>query len=94
MSEQISVDASNKLLTPQYELDIDIIASQTGIDDKLLIERTFMECNNDTARTILCLLHIAPKEPAKKELTDIDVFRQILDEKDKIYHDVMARKNK
>lgn len=71
--------------------DYDIIASQTGVDDKLLIERTFMECNNDTTRTILKLLNMLPQEQEPKEPSDIDVFRAILDEKDKIYHDVMSR---
>lgn len=72
--------------------DYDIIASQTGIDDKLLIERTFMECNNDMTKTILKLLNILPPEAPPKEPSDIDVFRAILDEKDKIYHDIMSRK--
>jgi hypothetical protein len=36
------------------------------------------------------LLNILPEE-IHKEPTDIDIFRNILDEKDKIYHDMMAR---
>ncbi len=70
--------------------EYDIISSQTGIDDRLLIERTYMECQNDTAKTIMKLLNILPEE-IHKEPTDIDIFRNILDEKDKIYHDMMAR---
>ena len=69
---------------------IDIIKSQTDIDDKLLIERTLMECKEDVATTILKLMNLLPKE-IQKEPTDIDIFREILKEKDKIYHDVMEK---
>lgn len=92
MTEEIqaattSQDTNKSVSNP----DFDIIASQTGVDDLLVIERTFMECSNDITKTILKLLNMLPKETAPKEPSDIDVFRAILDEKDKIYHDIMTR---
>lgn len=69
---------------------IEMIISQTNIDDVLFIERRLMECDNDVPKTILSLMNLLPKE-IKKEPTDMDVFREILNEKDKIYHDVMDK---
>lgn len=69
---------------------INIIQSQTNIDDVIYIERTLMECNNDVTKTILKLMNLLP-EAVDKEPTDIDVFREILNEKDKIYHEVMDK---
>ena len=76
--------------TSKFINEIEIIQSQSGIDDKLLIERTFMECNNDITKTILKLMNLLPQE-VHKEPTDIDIFREILNEKDRIYHDVMDK---
>lgn len=69
---------------------IEIIKSQTNIDDSLLVERTLMECNEDVTKTILTLMKLLPKE-IQKEPTDIDLLREILNEKDKIYHEVMEK---
>lgn len=69
---------------------IEIIKSQTNIDDHLLVERTLMECKEDVPKTILTLLNLLPKE-VQKEPKDIDLFREILNEKDKIYHEVMEK---
>jgi hypothetical protein len=69
---------------------IEIIRSQTNIDDVLFIERKLMECNNDVPKTILTIMNLLPKE-IKKEPTDFDVLREILNEKDKIYHEVMDK---
>lgn len=88
MSEQMKF-ANHPVEVVKNEL-IDIIQSQTNIDDLLHIERTLMECNNDVSKTILKLLNLLPEE-VKKEPTDIDVFREILNEKDKIYHEVMDK---
>lgn len=82
MTEEVQVVANSELLQ--------IIKSQTNIDDILFIERTLMECNNDVPKTILTLMNLLPKE-IKKEPTDIDVLRKILNEKDKIYHEVMDK---
>lgn len=91
MSEENQVvDALNNNKDIQLLNNIKIIQSQTNIDDALLVERTYMECENDVTNTILTLLKKLPKT-THKEPTDIDIFRQILDEKDKIYHEVMER---
>jgi hypothetical protein len=72
---------------------VEIIRSQTNIDDILFIERKLMECDNDVPKTILSLMNLLPKE-IKREPTDIDVLREILNEKDKIYHEVMDKNRK
>lgn len=72
--------------------DIDIIAHQTGLNDKLHIERILMECNNDIAATILKLMGTTPKSIAK-EPSAFEQIRMILDEKDKLFYDAMARKS-
>lgn len=69
---------------------VQVIQSQTNVDDILLIERTLMECNNDVPTTILTLMNMLPQK-IKKEPTDFDVLREILNEKDKIYHEVMNK---
>jgi hypothetical protein len=69
---------------------IEIVKTQTNINDSLLIERTLMECSKDVPRTILTLLKLLPTE-IQKEPTDIDLFREILNEKDRIYHDIMEK---
>lgn len=76
----------------QYLEEIDIISSQTGEDDKLYIERVFMECGNDVSKTIIKILNIDTKVE-KKENTVFDEIRQILNEKDAIYFDMIAKKN-
>lgn len=75
-----------------YSKDYEIIASQTGVSDMLVIEKTFMECNNDTSNTILKLMDMLPPKGEPKEPTKIEMFRTILDEKERIYHDVMSGK--
>jgi hypothetical protein len=88
MSEEIKEIMFDK--TSNNEL-VEMIRTQTNIDDVLFIERRLMECNNDVPKTILSLMNLLPEE-IKKEPTDFDVFREILNEKDKIYHEVMDKK--
>lgn len=78
----------------KYQEEIDIIASQTGVDDKLSIERIFMECHNDTSLTIIKLMNLVVEEPKTRETTVFDDIRIILNEKDAIYHDIMNNKAK
>jgi hypothetical protein len=80
-------DIRNKVIR---EGDIDLIATQTGIQDKLHIERTLMECENDISRTILSLLNAPKVNEVVKEPTVFDEIRTILNEKDKIYFEVMT----
>lgn len=72
--------------------DIDIIAHQTGLTDTLYIERVLIECNNDIAATILKLMGTMPKS-IQKEPSAFEQIRMILDEKEKLFYDAMARKS-
>lgn len=77
----------------QFKQEIHIISSQTGIEDKLYIERVFMECNNDIPATIIKLMNLSvePKKPCN-EPTVFDEIRIILNEKNALYYDIMAKK--
>lgn len=97
MSEEIQVvdiqedTVQNDIICKDKLIEmIEIIKSQTDIDDTLLIERTLMECKEDISKTILTLMNLLPKE-IQKEPTQIDLFREILNEKDKIYHEIMEK---
>lgn len=68
-----------------------IISNQTNIDDTLLIEKTYFECNSDVGATVLKLMNISYKEKKVKQPTEFDEYRKILDEKDTEYHKVMAK---
>lgn len=92
MSEEIQIESLDSVQVQESNniTEYDIIASQTGVDDKLVIERTYMECGNDISKTILKLLDLLPPEAPQKEPTDMEMFRQILDEKEAIYRDIVA----
>ena len=68
-----------------------IISNQTNIDDTLLIEKTYFECNSDVGATVLKLMNISYKEKKVKKPTEFDEYRKILDEKDTEYQKVMAK---
>lgn len=70
---------------------ISIISNQTNIDDTLLIEKTFFECNSDIGSTVLTLMNIPYKKPILKKQTEFDEYRKILDEKDTEYQKVMEK---
>lgn len=91
MSEQETEIAVLPAASP-FAQEIDIIASQTGIDDKLHIERVFMECRNDISSTIIKLMNLIEKKRPVVEPNVFDEIRVILNEKDALYHDIMARK--
>ncbi len=92
MSAEIQVESVDSVQVQESKniIEYDIIASQTGVDDRLVIERTYMECGNDISKTILKLLDLLPPEAPEKEPTDIEMFRLILDEKEAIYRDIVA----
>jgi 5,10-methylenetetrahydrofolate reductase len=69
--------------------DIDIVASQTGICDKLEIERVLIECGNDISLTIIRLMSLEEEKKKVKEPTEFDQIREILADKEQVYHDVM-----
>jgi 5,10-methylenetetrahydrofolate reductase len=71
--------------------DIDIVASQTGICDKLEIERMLIECSNDVSLTIIRLLSLKETQKTVKEPTEFDQIREILADKEKVYHEVMKQ---
>lgn len=74
----------------ECEETVKIISKQTGIDDLLLIERTFYEYKSDITKTILILLNKdIPKLRHEKEehlKTVLDDVREILDEKEAIFY--------
>lgn len=76
--------------------DITLISSQTGIKDEVLIKRVLCECENDIAGSIIKLLDIQYRVDDRsnevREPTVFDQIRGILDEKDRIFHDVMKPK--
>lgn len=67
-----------------------IISSQTNIDDTLLIEKTYYECNSDVGATVLTLMNISFDQPAAKKTDIFTEYRKILDEKDTEYQKVMG----
>ena len=99
MNKKVPRNVSDELSTNLVELrnkvvkegDIDIITQQTGIEDKLEIERMLIECGNDVSSTILNLMSLKAEEKQVKEPTLFDKIREILDDKDKVYHDAIAK---
>ncbi len=70
---------------------VKIMSKQTGIDDLILVEKTFYECKSDVTKTILTLLNREiPKLRHEKEnhlRTVEDDVREILDEKEAIFYE-------
>lgn len=70
----------------------DIISKQTGITDSLLIERTYYECDSDSTKTIYKLMEIELPELREKKPRDVfDDLREICDQKDTIFQDIMKK---
>jgi hypothetical protein len=75
--------------------DIDIISSQTGIEDKELIERVYLENNKSTPDTIMRLMkYDYCKEFEIKPRTVFDDIRIIVAEKEDIFMELMNRNKK
>jgi len=73
----------------------DIISKQTGIDDLLLIEKSYYECNSDCTKTIFKLLEIElPKLRPEKPKDVFDDLREICDQKDTIFQDFLEKNKK
>ena len=68
----------------------EIISKQTGENDLLLIEKTYFECEHDIGATICKLQNITYPEH-KKQKTEFDQIRVILNEKDQIYQEMIDR---
>jgi hypothetical protein len=103
MSEEIQSNIKDFKANTIRSGDVAIIASQTGIEDTLYIERVLMECNNDIAKTILSLLGQnddgagtsmgdGGSRGVVSEPTVFDQIRIILNEKDAIYQAMKAYK--
>jgi hypothetical protein len=89
MSEELQQnDLKNKEL---FNQNIDIIMSQTNVEDRLYVERVYMECENDVPQTVIKLMNLEVEHKPQKEPTIFENIRKILNEKDTMYHDVMAR---
>lgn len=89
-------ELQNKIV---HESDIDIIKSQTGIQDKLHIEKVLIECNNNISSAIIKLIYPSidnknTEEKKPQEPTVFEQIREILNDKEKVYYDVINKKNK
>jgi hypothetical protein len=68
------------------QIDMDIVMRQTGITDKQRVRKVFYKNGKDVSKTILELMDIEkPTVVEKKEQSDLEKLRSILDEKEKIY---------
>ena len=75
----------------ENENDIEMIKIQTGINDIELITKIYDECNNNLIETVYKLLDINLSPLKIKELTEFDIMRNILDEKDTIYQQLISQ---
>ena len=71
-----------------------IISKQTNIEDLVLIEKTYFECDNDVGATVLKLMNITYKSKPKPPRTQFDDYREILDDKDTVYQQIVANSKK
>jgi hypothetical protein len=74
-----------------FNQTIDIIMSQTNVEDRLHVERVYMECENDVPQTVIKLMNLDVEKKPQKEPTIFEHIRKILNQKDTIYHDMMSR---
>lgn len=81
-------DLRNKVLK---ESDIDIIASQTGLSDKIEIERVLIENGNDVSSAIIAIMSLKEEPKKKREPTVFDQVREILADKEKVYYQIMEQ---
>lgn len=81
-------DLRNKVLK---ESDIDIVASQTGLTDKLEIERVLIENGNDVSSTIIAIMSLKEEPKKVREPTEFDQIREILADKERVYYEVMQQ---
>ena len=65
---------------------ITIIKNQTEIEDEVYIERIYYESKGDLIATIMKLSNIEPPKVDVKPKTIFDDIREIVDEKENIYH--------
>lgn len=68
-----------------------IISEQTGEKDLLVVEKTYYECNSNEIDTIFKLMNISPPIKKEKPRTVFDDLREICDEKDYIFQQIMKK---
>ena len=68
-----------------------IIAKQTNIEDTILIEKTYFECGSDVGATVLKLMNIEYKSKPVPSRTQFDDYREILDDKDSVYQQLINK---
>lgn len=99
MNRKSPTDVSSELNTNLADLrnktvkdsDYETITSQTGVTDKLEIEKVLLDCQGDISLAILRLLSLQTIEKPIQEPTIFEQIREILNEKDRVYHDVIAK---
>lgn len=73
------------------------IKLQTNIEDDNIIEETYKNSKGDVVQTIMKLMNITqslPKCQTKSTPTIFDNIREILAEKELVYHEIMSQNNK
>lgn len=63
----------------------EIISKQTGVEDLVLIEKTYFANHGDIGATVCKLQNLHFVEKPKPLYTKFDEIREILDEKDQIF---------
>jgi hypothetical protein len=66
-------------------VDIDIIMRQTGINDPIKVRKLYFKNKKNISSTILELMSIDTHDNDIKPKTQIEILRNILDEKEKIF---------
>lgn len=82
---------------PTLTETICLISKQTGLNDLIYIERVYYECDRDEIKTIVKLMDrpYALTNEEKRPRTMFDDIRQICDEKDTIFQEMLSKqKNK
>ena len=76
--------------------DIEIVESQTNIEDRSVILECLTKNNGDVVKTIMELSELKtskPKEcsiPSSKFQLQMQAMREIVDEKDNLFHEVFS----
>lgn len=78
--------------------DIDIIRSQTHVDDVQLIQECFEKCKGNVVETIMMVSQLQTCRVVEKELSEqektMQNIRDIVNEKEHIYHVTMEQMKK
>ena len=73
---------------------ISTIKMQTNIEDEVLIEEIYKSCMCDMVKTIMELMNIKDVAASQSKIpSEFDNMREILAEKEQIYHELMNQKS-